>query len=100
MNEISMSNFLAAKKNDIQIIDIREKYEYEAGNIESINIPMGEILESIEKINKQKKVIIYCQTGRRAAAVVYMLKKVHKFNNVFNLTGGYSEYIKLTSNKS
>ncbi len=85
MNQISISHFLEASKEEIQVIDVREKYEHESGSIESINIPMDKILESIHKIQKDKKVIIYCQTGRRAAAVAYMLKKEHKLNNIFNI---------------
>ncbi len=100
MNEISIKDFLKINKQDTQIIDVRECYEYENGNIDSVNIPMDQILESINKIQKDKTVIIYCQTGRRAAAVVYMLKKKFNMNNVFNLMGGYAAYMDITSNKS
>lgn len=99
MNQISIEKFLKIDKSKLQIIDIREQYEHESGHIESINIPMGNILKSIKKIDTKKQVIIYCQTGRRAAAVVYMLRKKHAFKNVFNLTGGYQEYINTTSKK-
>jgi len=100
MSGISIKDFLKINKQNAQIIDIRECYEYENGNIDSINIPMDQILESTNKIQKDKKVIIYCQTGRRAAAVVYMLNKKFNINNVFNLIGGYAAYIDITSNKS
>ena len=100
MSEILISDFLESNIEELQVIDVREKYEHESGNIKSINIPMDEILGSIKKIKKNKKVVIYCQTGRRAAAVVYMLKKQYKLNNIFNLKGGYSEYLNLTSKKS
>ena len=100
MNEISIKDFLKINKEDTQIIDIRECYEHENGNIGSINIPMDQILESTNKIQKDKKVIIYCQTGRRAAAVVYMLKKKFNISNVFNLMGGYAAYMDITENTS
>ena len=92
MNEITIKDLLKLKKNKVQIIDIREKYEYENGHIQSIHIPMDQILESKEKISQDKKVVIYCQSGRRAAAVVYMLKKKFNFQNIYNLIGGYSAY--------
>ena len=100
MQEISIKDFLKINKQDLQIIDIRERYEHESGNIDSINIPMDEILRSTNKIKRNKQVVIYCQTGRRAAAVVYMLKKEFKIDNVFNLLGGYTAYLELTSNQS
>ena len=58
------------------------------------------ILQSVKKIDSKKQVIIYCQTGKRAAAVVYMLSKKYNFNNIFNLAGGYKAYVDLISNKS
>jgi|TARA_B100000427_G_scaffold311302_1_gene301819 rhodanese-related sulfurtransferase len=98
MQEISIEDFLKKNKQNLQVIDVREQYEYENGNIDSINIPMDKILQSTNKIQRDKQVIIYCQTGRRAAAVVYMLKKEFNIDNVFNLSGGYSAYLELTSN--
>ena len=98
MQEITIKDFLEIDGDDLQVIDVREQYEYENGNIESINIPMDKILQSTNKIQRDKQVIIYCQTGRRAAAVVYMLKKEFNIDNVFNLSGGYSAYLELTSN--
>ena len=93
MNTISIKEFLKIDKNSYQLIDIREKYEYDNGNLGCINIPMGEVLSSIEKITKSKKVIIYCQSGRRGASVVYMLKKTFNLDNIFNLKGGYQEFL-------
>ena len=100
MNNISIENFLKIKKSNLQVIDIREKYEYDNGHLESIHIPMDEILNSIHRIDSNKKVVIYCQTGRRAAATVYMLKKKYNFNNIFNLAGGYSDYIAFALKKT
>ena len=98
MNEITIKDFLKKDKNNLQVIDIRENYEYDTGHISSVNIPMGEILNSIQTINTKKQVIIYCQTGRRAASVVYMLIRKFKLKNIFNLKGGYSAYLETTLN--
>jgi len=92
MSEISIEDFSKIKKTS-QIIDIREAYEYDMGNIpNSYHIPMNDILHSIDKIDNTKSLIIYCQSGRRAAAVVYMLKRNYGIKNVYNLKGGFSEY--------
>jgi len=100
MNEISIHSFLKMNRSEIQVIDIREQYEYENGNINALHIPMDQILHSTNKINQTKQVIIYCQTGRRAAAVIYMLSKQFGLNNIFNLQGGYSAYLEAISNKA
>ena len=79
--------------SNIQLIDIREPYEVEEGYIKkSTNIPMGDILEKVDQLNKTKKVVIYCNTGRRSKPVVYMLKKLHNIS-VYNLEGGYKNYL-------
>ena len=79
--------------SNIQLIDIREPYEVEEGYIQkSINIPMGGILEKVDQLNKTKKVVIYCNTGRRSKPVVYMLKKLHNIS-AYDLEGGYKNYL-------
>ena len=100
MKEISIHNFLKMNRSEVQIIDVRELYEYENGNLDALHIPMDQILESTNKLNRTKQVIIYCQTGRRAAAVIYMLNKQFGLKNIVNLEGGYSAYLELTSNKA
>ncbi len=95
MNQISIDKFLAYNKKDIQVIDIREPYEYDNGHLDAINIPMDEIIHSIDKINLKKEIIIYCQTGKRAAAVVYMLSKFHGIQKIYNLSGGYAAYLEI-----
>ena len=92
MSDISIQDFLEIKNQEIQIIDVREYYEYAKGHLKALHIPMDQVLQSINKIHAKNKVIIYCQTGRRAAAVVYMLKKYHNMDNVYNLLGGYTAY--------
>ena len=81
-----------ANKEDFQLIDIREPYEFEDGAI-GLNIPLDEVLDSIAKISKTKQVVIYCKTGKRATAIIYMLEKLHGYNNLYNLKGGFTSYL-------
>ena len=99
IKEITLQEIKRLNENDLQIIDIREKYEYDNGNLCDTNIPMGEILNSKNLLDSKKKIIIYCQTGRRGAAVAYMLMKHHKIQNIYNLSGGYNEFINNNKNK-
>ena len=91
MKNISIQKFLT--ETNIQLIDVREPYEHKTGNIGGINIPMDKIFESINLISQTKKVIIYCQSGKRASAVVYMLTKKYNLKNIINLNGGYEAYL-------
>ena len=81
----------------VQLIDIREPYEYEEGNIEgSINITMGDFLEKLDQLETNKQIIIYCNTGRRSKPVVYMTHKLHNII-LYNLEGGYKNFLKTSA---
>ncbi len=86
----------AIKKGDkIHIIDVREPYEYAGGNIQSIHIPMGEIVERIGDIPHEGKIVIMCRSGKRAEAVANLLRADFGKENVFFLEGGIESW-KLT----
>ena len=94
LKEITPKELL--KKTNIQLIDIREPYEIKDGNIEgSINIPMGDFLENLDKLDKSKQIVIYCNTARRSKPVVYMTYKLHGII-LYNLKGGYKNFLKKT----
>ncbi len=78
----------------IQIIDIRENFEFEDGSLTDVNIPMDDLANDISSINKNEDVVIVCQTGRRASAIVYILEKKYELNNLYCLEGGYEAFIK------
>jgi rhodanese-related sulfurtransferase len=79
------------KSEDFQLIDVREDYEYEAANINGEHIPMGEIIGSLNKISRDKKVVIHCKSGGRSAAVTTALNQMG-FSNVYNLEGGITAW--------
>tara|TARA_Y100000991_G_scaffold83930_1_gene63357 strand:- start:64 stop:372 length:309 start_codon:yes stop_codon:yes gene_type:complete len=92
MKTINAKEFknLQKKNNIFQIIDIRESYEYEDGALTNENIPLDKMMSSLNKIKRDRPVIIYCQTGKRASAIIYMLEKEYKLENLYNLEGGYN----------
>jgi len=75
-------------QEDFQLIDVRESYEYNTRNIGGELIPLGEILKNIDKISRDKKVIIYCRSGARSALAIQTLEKRFGFDNLYNLDGG------------
>jgi rhodanese-related sulfurtransferase len=88
---------LINKISKVQLIDIREPYEVEDGNIKgSINIPMGSFLESLNQLDKSKQIVIYCNTGRRSKPVAYMTHKLHNII-LYNLNGGYKNFLNFSA---
>tara|TARA_Y100000385_G_C12846961_1_gene531351 strand:+ start:342 stop:650 length:309 start_codon:yes stop_codon:yes gene_type:complete len=92
MKTINTKEFknLLKNNNNFQIIDIREPYEYEDGALTNVNIPLDKMMSSLNKIHKDRPVIIYCQSGKRASAIIYMLEKEYKLENLYSLEGGYN----------
>jgi adenylyltransferase/sulfurtransferase len=82
-----------SKEDNLIVIDIREDYEYEHCNAGFTHIPMGEISLRYSEINPTKEVVIMCQSGRRAEAVVNLLETEFHFPNVFVMEGGLLGWI-------
>lgn len=80
-------------KKDFQLIDVREEYEFDEVNINGELIPMGEVMENIDKISKDKQVVVHCRSGKRSATVISALESQHGFTNLYNLKGGILAYI-------
>ena len=55
-------------------IDVRLPTEYQTRHLRgSINIPLPILRSKVEKLDKDKKYIIYCDTGRRSSTATYLL---------------------------
>jgi len=80
-------------RDDIQILDVRSKSEYEANHIENAeNVFVGTLEDNLDKISLDKQIAIYCQSGDRAA-IAYSLLNKNGFLNVKNFSGGMSEWV-------
>jgi adenylyltransferase/sulfurtransferase len=79
--------------DNLMVIDIREDYEYQHCNAGFAHIPMGDISTRFQEISKDKDVVIMCQSGRRAEAVVNLLETEYHFPHVFVLEGGINGWI-------
>lgn len=77
-----------------QLIDIRETYEAEIASIGGELIPMGEVMNSTDRIAKDKPVVIHCRSGARSAAIVQNLEKQLGLTNLYNLKGGILAWAK------
>lgn len=78
-------------KEDFQLIDVRELHEVEIAQIGGEHIPMGEVMDNLDKIRKDKKVIIHCRSGKRSGVIVEALKS-KGITNAYNLVGGILAY--------
>ena len=90
MKEITVKELkkLMDEKADIQLIDVREPYEAEIAEIGAELIPMGTIPSNVDKISKDKQVVVHCRSGKRSGDVILWLEANHGFENLHNLVGG------------
>lgn len=77
----------------VELIDIREPYEYQSGSIKTAkNIPMGTLLGNPGKYLIQgKPYYIMCQSGGRSSRTCSMLTK--QGYEVINVAGGMGSYV-------
>jgi rhodanese-related sulfurtransferase len=77
------------KGEKLNIIDVREPYEFEEYNIGAQLIPLGEVpfkLDSLAQL-KDEEVIVHCKSGSRSGnAKLFLIE--NGFTNVRNLIGG------------
>lgn len=66
------------------IVDVRSAGEYKHGHIEgSLNIPLGELMGSLEMLKKRQPVILCCASGMRSSEAASQLKSkglTHVYN--------------------
>ena len=73
------------------ILDVRTIEEYNLSHIDgAINIPLDELRENLEKLDKSKEIVVHCHSGLRSYLACRILKQ--KGYNVKNLIGGYIMY--------
>lgn len=77
----------------IVLIDVREPEElkndgYIAG---AINIPLNTLQVNLNKIPKDKEVVVYCRSGHRSANAVNQLKQLG-YTNVKSMAGGINNW--------
>ncbi len=83
---------LAAKKDEMMLIDTRTPDEFSFGTIPgAINIPLDEMREHLSEIPTDKPVVLFCAIGLRG----YLAQRIlmgRGYQNTLNLIGGYKTY--------
>ncbi len=71
-----------------QLVDVREPNEFSSGHIEGAeNIPLGTISSSLDKLDKDKKIVFICRSGNRSSKAAKMVGAEEGYE-VYNMKGG------------
>ena len=65
-----------ARRDELQILDVREHDEWDAGRIEgSVHIPLNDLMRGqTEGLDPEKPVVVYCRTANRSEVGRLMLQ--------------------------
>lgn len=100
LNQIHWDDLISMDKNSIFLLDVRTNEEFLLGTIPgSVNIPVDELRINVNKIPKDKKIIVFCGVGLRGY-VAYRILAQNGFENIYNLSGGYKTYEHVTQKQS
>lgn len=77
-------------RDDPVLLDTRSAEEYRQGHIlGAVNIPHDQVQDRLDELAqwRERKILVYCRTGQRAAVAAAQLKKAG-FGAVYKLNGG------------
>ncbi|MCL5071293.1 MAG: FAD-dependent oxidoreductase [Actinobacteria bacterium] len=81
-------------RQDIIILDVRTKREFDMGHIEgALNIYVDELRNNLDKLDRNIKIVVYCRTGYRSY-LAYLILKNSGFKNIWNLNGSYMSWVR------
>jgi sulfur-carrier protein adenylyltransferase/sulfurtransferase len=81
------------KGEQLEIIDVREPYEWDIGHIPGARlVPLATIAEEIPRLDKRRETILYCKMGSRSMRAAQQLAEAG-VSDVRNLAGGILRWI-------
>lgn len=79
---------------DLIILDVREEKERKSGFIAGdVHIPLAQVKNKLDTLDKSKKVLVYCRSGSRSSHIAGMLTR-NEFEQVYSLKGGFNAWKK------
>ena len=92
VQEISVSelNERLEAGNTPVLVDVREYYEADIADLPEVGqlrIPMAELAERFEEIDKGAEAVLYCRSGARSDRAARFLMR-HGYDKILNLKGG------------
>jgi rhodanese-related sulfurtransferase len=82
-------------KTDFVILDVRTPPEFADGHIEGaimIDFNAGNFRDEAEKLDKNKRYLVYCRTGNRSGQAAKIVNELG-FKEVYNMDGGFSDWV-------
>lgn len=98
MEDINVEDLKARldKNEKFVFLDVREEWEYEDENLGAMNIPLGDLPNRLDEIEKYKnqEIVVHCRSGARSGNAKKFLES-KGFTKVRNVLGGLLAYNEL-----
>jgi rhodanese-related sulfurtransferase len=76
----------------VDLIDVREPYEHEAGRIEGDrHVPIPDLTAAAAEMDAERPVVFYCRTGSRSAMTTQAFRA--SGFQAFNMSGGLVAWV-------
>jgi rhodanese-related sulfurtransferase len=77
--------------DELQLIDVRQPHEYEAGHIaNSEHIELAELAARAQELDPDKSLVFYCRSGARSAMATQAFRRAGF--DAYNMSGGLLEW--------
>ena len=94
MADLSTPQGLNERLEEVQVLDVREPYEREAGRIrcEDVHIPLQQLMNGrVEGLDPSKPVVAYCRSGSRSELAKLLLQS--RGFEAYNLESGTEGWV-------
>lgn len=77
---------------DVQVLDVREPQEWEAGHIAgALHVPLRELPNRTDEVPADEQLLVVCKIGGRSAQAVAYLSQLGR--DAVNLSGGLIDWV-------
>jgi sulfur-carrier protein adenylyltransferase/sulfurtransferase len=76
---------------DVQLIDVREPYEFQIAQIGGKLIPQNDVPNRLNEIDRSREVVVHCKSGGRSQRIAEFLKQAG-YEKVANVAGGITAW--------
>ncbi|MHA0288059.1 rhodanese-like domain-containing protein [Mycobacterium sp. C3-094] len=88
----------AASITDLQVVDVRNPGEVQAGSIPgAVNIPVGQLPGRLAELDPAAPTVVYCAGGYRSSVAASVLRR-KGFADVSDILGGFGAWSEITQN--
>ncbi|KAB2903639.1 MAG: MBL fold metallo-hydrolase [Anaerolineae bacterium] len=81
-------NELIVDGSGLQIVDVREPWEFMQGHVPNARlVPLGQLMNRIDELNPEQPVAVICATGSRSQSAAALFGR-QGFKTIYNVRGG------------